>query len=312
MKRIYYVCSFFILAFLVFSGVSAAAYDVGGQLEKLDVDSQDYKEIVELRGAIESQVKSASEMVQGDQVSDGFKIEFESAQKIYVDTDIFALETTDADAIQDALNAGNYVWLLPVIVGGDKYQVTIARGLPLRKDVEFTDDEIQRIKANEGKWCISSVGCPDETIKDYEDIIGDMLDALSYDKDITQISLCGGLPFIHYPVAVVMSEGKADLVIPTVDLEVAGTEEQIQKIKPKSAAETDNVYLYEGIMDAVNQMEPPTELLYGGSHIVLPPEPPANNGPLVIALVALLLLSSSFVVYRIVRKRKNAVPTADV
>lgn len=133
----------------------------------------------------------------------------------------------------------------------------MAKGLPLDDAVIdlLTDEEIRQIEEEEGEWCISGIELLTENNVDYNQIITDSLESIGYDDEITRIAICGGLDHINQPVALVMNTQEVDLLIPLYDLQVDGSEKQIENIKPASAEKEDAVYLYEGIKDAVNSMD---------------------------------------------------------
>lgn len=67
-----------------------------------------------------------------------------------------------------------------------------------------------------------------------------------------------------------LGEEKANLLIPLHELQMEGSEKQIQGLKPESADKEDKVYLYEEIKKASNRMSDTGEIMTGGGgYIVL-------------------------------------------
>jgi len=98
--------------------------------------------------------------------------------------------------------------------------------------------------------------------------------AINYNKEIANISICGGIPHIRQPVALISTNNEVDLLIPLNGLMVDGTEAQIKNIKPDLAGPEDEVYIYNGIMEAINKMNDIPSGTWGtnGGYIKLQPE----------------------------------------
>ncbi len=271
-------------------------------IEELRDNQADYLEIIDLQQPIIDMIKDIRENFQYKQLNEDYQIDITSAKKIYVDTDIFSLDTSNTSEIIDELEQSTYMWLLLVTVGSDTYQVNIAKGLPLDKSIAgmLTDEEIQRIKDEEGKWSISGIEILEGRILDYERIINNNLQRIHYDSD-AKIVLCGGLKHINQPVALVMNQEEVELLIPLYDLQIDGTNEEIESIKPKNAK--NEVYLYNGIKDAVNGMEGQNEVYVGGGgYIKLQSNQSMYQRNMIIVLIVVAVLSSLFGIYYKLKK----------
>ncbi len=272
MKKLLAVICIFLITALPTGTFADSQSDNADMLEKLENNYTDYQEISQLQEEIINHINVIRTQNGENAIQDDFDIDIDSAVKIYVDTDIFALNTVDETAIMNALNDGTHMWVLDINIGNTTYEVNISKGLPLNEEAidALTDEEIARIKENEGRWCIAAILISEDTQSDYDQIIKSSMNSISYNTDNIKAVICGGLPYIHEPVAVIMKDNKASLIVPMGEMEVVGTAEQLAEIKPLSAKSTDEVYLYSSIMEAVNHMESEDEYITGGGRIVLP------------------------------------------
>lgn len=253
MKKLLLFLTAFLSCILITENVKA---DQQVRLDTLDNYTEDLEQIKALESDIINQLNMARRMNNKSELPKEFKPDYTKAYKIYVDTDIFALENNNSGNIVQLLNQGNYVWSLFVEYDGDYYTVDISKGLPLREETAhlLTQDEINEIKAKEGRWTVSCVSVLEYDMS-YKNKIAEALKNTEYDTTKLEIVLCGGLKFIHYPVAVVMYNGNAELIIPLYRLEIEGTSKEKAAAIPVGAAEGDNVYLYNSIKNDVNRMK---------------------------------------------------------
>lgn len=253
MKKLLLFLAIFLSCILITENVKA---DQKVTLDNMDNYTEDLEQIRALEDDIINQLNMARRMNNKSELPKEFKPDYTKAYKIYVDTDIFALENNNSNDIVQLLNQGSYVWSLFVEYDGDYYTVDISKGLPLREETAYllTQDEINEIKAKEGKWTVSCVSVLEYDMS-YKNKITEALKNTQYDTTELEIVLCGGLKFIHYPVAVAMYNGNAELIIPLYQLEIEGTSKEKAAAIPIGAAEGDNVYLYNSIKNAVNRMK---------------------------------------------------------
>ena len=137
-------------------------------------------------------------------------IDFDLAQKIYTDTNIFELETTSYTEISKALNNGAYIYELPIYVGNDTIIVNIQKGLPLNPDAEFTTEEREEVLSNVGKWMVSATFYYEDTTIDYNSQI-----ATAIGESAADVLLVGSLPYFRTVVAIASDErGEVTKLIP--------------------------------------------------------------------------------------------------
>lgn len=133
-------------------------------------------------------------------------IDFSQAVRIYVDTNLVNLKSTQQEVLFEALSDSNYVWVVPLKVNGECYSVTIARGLPYNGDNRgvLTEEDIEYIRSMEGKWDIT------ETISGgvesyYSQLMNYGDEILDYDR----IIIVSGQPGMRMPIAIGFSDGEA-------------------------------------------------------------------------------------------------------
>lgn len=225
-------------------------------LDTMDNYEEDLEQVRVLENDIINQLNMVRRMNKKSELPGGFKPDYTKAYKIYIDTDIFSLENNNYKDILQLLNKGRYVWSLFVEYDGDYYKVDISKGRPLREEIAhlLTQEDINKIRAEEGKWTVSCVSVLEYDMS-YKNKIAEALKNTQYDIAELEFVLCGGLKFIHYPVAVAMYKGNAELIIPLYQLEIEGTSGEKAAAMPLGASEGDNVYLFNSIKNAVNRMK---------------------------------------------------------
>lgn len=261
---------------IVLCGLSIKEEVKAGQqinIENIQDYTQDYNEIYELEDDITALINDARRMNGDDELPQDFEVDFTNSYKVFIDSDIFSLNSDSKASIMQLLNEGEYVWSLFLQADNNYYIVNISKGLPLRDEAAslLSEDEINRIKSEEGKWIVSGISKLEYEIS-YDDIINNALKNTHYYEEDVEVVLCGGLKCIHYPVAVIMYEGNAQLIVPLYELEVKGTSEQMRRALPEGASEKDNVYNYDSIKNAVNKMsaeEEYNDMSGSGSVVIL-------------------------------------------
>lgn len=133
-------------------------------------------------------------------------IDFSQAVRIYVDTNLVNLKSTQQEVLLEALEDSNYIWVVPLKANGEWYSVTIARGLPFNGDDRgvLTEEDIEYIRNMEGKWDIT------ETINGgvagyYSQLMNCGDEIQNYDR----IIFVSSQPGMRMPIAIGFSDGSA-------------------------------------------------------------------------------------------------------
>jgi hypothetical protein len=155
-------------------------------------------------------------------------VDMSKAIKIYVDTNIFAIDANDIDTIKQTLDEGIYMYEVPVYVGSDTYIANISKRIPLTDEDKslLTESEIAQHESRAGMWVVSGViQIKGETV-DYAQFV----ETAVPDFAGTPIFV-GGLPYFRYAVAILNgSDGAVDKIVPlnfnSVDWGALGFEPQ--------------------------------------------------------------------------------------
>ena len=293
-----------VLPFIAYSSISRAYCKV----ETLNQNSDDFEAIKKLEDQAKSMLKELYVHDTNNEFPENVSIDFGSAEKVYVDTPIFNLDDESTEEMESQLKQSDYIWLLNVDVYGETYGITFSKGMPLREDVKdiLTEDEINAIKRDEGKWHVSCVDHAEAHIDDYAEIVDAALKDMNYNVSDSKVVICGGLQHIHNPVAIVMDDDEAQLLIPMEEMEVEGTPKQIDDAKPNGADESDEVYLYSAIKDAVNDMDLGNiEVAGSGAAIVLSSKRRIDSSHIVV-LSIVGVFAVLLAVYSVVRNKKRS------
>lgn len=307
MKKIIYLYICF-LGFLCMS-ISVNVLEVRAE-ERLTKWNSDYEEIMLLIPDIKKDLHETFEMENVNVSIDSLEIRLEEAKKVYIDTPIFSLESSDVELVSRLMKMSEYVWVIPVYVDQDTYFVNIARGMPLdeSKASYLSQEQIERIKEEEGKWTVSGIQYYENEHINYDRIIDEALEAISYDEDAT-VLLCGGLEQIQNPAAIIMDDTDVELIIPLFDLPIQGTEEQIAKLKPTEAKESDEIYKYEELRNTVMNMDEEEKEMSGGIGIILKPEKGVDKKTIifVIVLISIITIIASLIIKKKFLKGKKII-----
>lgn len=157
-------------------------------------------------------VQMLNDMVVQNQYEDFTVGDIQASQfiKVYVpETDLFSMNTTDADTILATLNNDIYMYVayLPM---GEKYAVVeVSKGLPLSEEgaAALSPEEQAQIQAQAGKWQVTGVGEIDQPPA-YLDAA---LDGLALEENGVA-RLVGGLQEFRQPVALIFSEEELETI----------------------------------------------------------------------------------------------------
>ena len=250
----------------------------------------------ELGAQTETLIQEAADVYSSD-LPEGAagEIDWGAAVRVYVGADVFAISTAETEAVLEGLEAGGWIWLVPIRFGEGTVLANVQKGLPLREDAAelFTEAERRQVEADAGKWIASSWTYypPGQAPADYDaqlrSILGEVPD---------NAVLAGGQPFFLHPVA----------LLPGKD----GTVESLAMLSAPQGdpadiapAETSpGVYDYEAVQQLVRQMVPPPADVDGG-HWEMPEGSGASPWPwLLLGGGAALLLVGIPVAVRKLRK----------
>lgn len=229
-------------------------------------------------------------------------VDLSAAYKIYVDTDIFSLETNSFREVLDKLEEGAYIFELPLYIGKDTYIVNISQVLPVPETDYATMADPEGYRAKVGTWDIPGVGgyFPPETVfEDYYKIARDV----SGITDRTPL-LVGSLPCFTRAVALYPDDnGNINKLVTlspyNVNWEALGLEPQEHNVVLDYAE-------IKKIVNALPKNVPDDEVGGSGAGFDQRQAPPADSGHLAKGIfVALAIMGVPAVVYAVFAIRRR-------
>ena len=187
-------------------------------------------------------------------------INYDSAFKIYVDTNVFKLSTNVAGEIENALENGNYIYLLPIDTVNGTVVVNFQKGLPLSENAKaiLSEEEQQEVLDNAGKWVISSLALykNGNSNYDYEKKLSSIIDEIPADT-----ILVGGLPIFQDVVALIPnSDGVIEEIVPVTA--TAYDENLVTYARSNSV-----IYDYEQVKEIANDLPEANSDMAGGTDV---------------------------------------------
>lgn len=192
MKRV--VC--FLLAVVFFLSHQGNLFARSSILDPKDIleDSSEFEEVSALQDEMVSWIEGSEDTSVKD-----VDICYDKAVKIYDGAGILQMKTDDAGKILDALEQNGHIWLVPVKINGEVYELTIAKGLPLSESGKkyLTETEQQEIRNQEGRWTITESG---KGLEEYQSVWDRTKAQIENLKDCDRAILVNNLPGFQYPV----------------------------------------------------------------------------------------------------------------
>lgn len=187
-------------------------------------------------------------------------INYDSAFKIYVDTNVFKLSTNVVGEIENALENGNYIYLLPIDTVNGTVVVNFQKGLPLSENAKaiLSEEEQQEVLDNAGKWVISSLALykNGNSNYDYEKKLSSIIDEIPADT-----ILVGGLPIFQDVVALIPnSDGVIEEIVPVTATDY--DENLVTYARSNSA-----IYDYEQVKEIANDLPEANSDMAGGTDV---------------------------------------------
>lgn len=220
-------------------------------------------------------------------------IDYNKAVKVYVDTNVFELSTNRANEIENALEKGNYIYLLPISINNGTIVLNIQKGLPLSDNAitVLTEEEQQEILEHVGKWVVSSTAIYDsgnmnyDYLKTLSNVIGEIPEGTM---------LVGSLPVFHDVVALVPDEeGIVESLVPV-------TNTVYDENSVKYQRNYDKVYNYEQVKEYANNLPEEDSNMAGTAGII----PTTNYQIVYISVFALLAVGGILFIF-ILKGRKS-------
>lgn len=254
--------------FKLFISISALAFISAGSIYASEQKFSNYDEFIRSAEypsicSMESQtLEELEEIIQIDhcEIPSDFplSLDYSKISKVYVDTGIEEITSSDQSDIENILAESNYVWVLPIDAGGIHYKITYSISSGLNPEVAeyFTDEEKQALIEKEGNWVISEIG--EYSIESYSDILSNELEGTLIDHTV----LIGGIPGFHMPVALGFSGTEA---VAWISL---GFDSEILDSIPQARSDENGIYDYSIVLQKMNTYEFDINSTGGGSSVV--------------------------------------------
>lgn len=259
--------------------------------EETLIKSEAYQEIKKEEAYVKESIATLLYGENGEEIPEEFHpvLQYEQAEKVYIDTGIENQNLVKEDEIRNFLSQCNYVWVIPVEVDGKNIQVTAAKGRPLNpeRSKELTEEEREKIKENEGKWEITEVA-----VREMEPYARQMENMSGLMEEYV---LVGGIPGLRMPIAIGFKDEEAKYWIEL------GYQYEILEEMPKTGTAQDGVFDYSAVKDRLEEYNGETNLL--GSE--QSDELEANNKIVWIGGVTACVIIGSVLIYYM-RRRANS------
>lgn len=259
--------------------------------EETLIKSEAYQEIKKEEAYVKESIATLLYGENGEEIPEEFHpvLQYEQAEKVYIDTGIENQNLVKEDEIRNFLSQCNYVWVIPVEVDGKNIQVTAAKGRPLNteRSKELTEEEREKIKENEGKWEITEVA-----VREMEPYARQMENMSGLMEEYV---LVGGIPGLRMPIAIGFKDEEAKYWIEL------GYQYEILEEMPKTGTAQDGVFDYSAVKDRLEEYNGETNLLCSGQSGELE----ANNKIVWIGGVTACVIIGSMLIYYM-RRRANS------
>lgn len=259
--------------------------------EETLIKSEAYQEIKKEEAYVKESIATLLYGENGEEIPEEFHpvLQYEQAEKVYIDTGIENQNLVKEDEIRNFLSQCNYVWVIPVEVDGKNIQVTAAKGRPLNpeRSKELTEEEREKIKENEGKWEITEVA-----VREMEPYARQMENMSGLMEEYV---LVGGIPGLRMPIAIGFKDEEAKYWIEL------GYQYEILEEMPKTGTAQDGVFDYSAVKDRLEEYNGETNLLGSGQSDELE----ANNKIVWIGGVTACVIIGSVLIYYM-RRRANS------
>lgn len=144
--------------------------------------------------------ETITEETNGENISSSVNVDFSKAYKIYIETNIFDLQSNNFGEVKQQLEAGGFMYEVPVNFGQYTFLANVSRGIAPRPEASaiLSEAEIADLNEKVGKWVVPGGGLFDaeNPFVDYYERVYSIVGS-SGEKPI----FVGGLPYFRYAVA---------------------------------------------------------------------------------------------------------------
>lgn len=226
--------------------VCYAKDDFWDKFELLE-DEKDYEEIKELEPQIRALINEYILLNKGVRNKEKIDLDMKKACKVHDASDLFTIKGDDLESIEEYLAKTDVVWVVFATCGEEEFKVQIARSKVL----------------NDNPWIVEAVESVTEMdVFKYRETIEPEIKKNNIDMRNKKIILCSGLKNMNSAVAIVGNK-KAEVFIPTGEIDIEGTKEQVDALKYDADIEDSYAFKYKKMKKALVLKED-VEALNGG------------------------------------------------
>ncbi len=243
MKKIF---GFLLMAAVLF-GNSNPASAQDGILYPEDVLSTS-SELEEI-SALEDEMVDA---IAGNSGGTAHSVEFHYERSVKIHgTDIFQLNTDDAEILLQTLEKGDHMWIVEAEMNGKWYRLEIPKGMPLNEDVDFSPEEEREIREHEGKWFVVGVG---EITEEDQSLWNRVMAQEKTLENCDQAVIIHDLPGFQFPVLLGMENGKASVFAGLgYDYAIVDDYEEMQTVQSEQESVHNSLYSFQEMADRAEQ-----------------------------------------------------------
>lgn len=257
---------------LIFSFILISTFSVHASATNLTpfdyqtVSDDDLNRILDNQEYILNDINAALEAEKtGEQITE---LSLDHIAKVYIDTDIFSLKSTDYNSFTKAFGDQNYVYTCTQYLTDVKVEYTLAIASEVNNEAKkiMTDEELNEVTQKAGKWNVSSVSVLQNEQKSYTDLI----DQLSFEK-YDNVMIVGSLKGFFYPIAIgFVNDQATDIITILENIDSYNIFEFVpDTMASNDTNDTNHVYDYASIVEIVNEhyTADSEDLIVGGENV---------------------------------------------
>lgn len=156
------------------------------------------------------------------------EIDFDTAYKVYSNSELFEVGSYDKDSIMETLNSGSYIWQIPFFIDGNTILVDVFKRTEIPDDL--SEDVRKELMSTLNQWRIGAIYVYNNHIVDFKENVDKSLESVDLDTDNYPYVFVSGLPKIRYPVAIVFDD-EARFIIPAEEAAVHALKEDAKELE---------------------------------------------------------------------------------
>lgn len=196
-------------------------------IDKL-ADAEECEEIYALEDEILEKINYGSPRgeIHSDKIVE--EIDFDTAYKVYSNSELFEAGVYDKDSIMEILKDGSYIWQIPFFIEGNTILVDVFKRTEIPDDI--SEDVRENLASTLNQWRIGAIYVYNNRTVDFKKNIDNSLESVALDTDNYPYVFVSGLPQIRYPIAIVFDE-EARFIVPAEESAVHAFKEDAKELE---------------------------------------------------------------------------------